>query len=550
MSTQTNCPPDAIIDLSVPTYFTQGSVLFTGAGGIISQNNASFSWDNVGFILKASSAQFKGSPWYDVKAYGAKGDGVTDDSTAIQAAITAASVSGGPVFFPSGTYLYATGLTCAVRNVQFVGAGKRATILNYTGSGVALTIGTTSSGNSDGTAVIGLSIVGTSSATVGLDIIQANSFLLQQVLCSGFSTGKAFRVNGSNTGTVIESDFNTSSIGISLESNGALTPNLITFIGGSCLNNATAVSSLATALGNRFLGVNFEGNTASPCIVMNGAIGWLIQGCWFEGNLGGASTYSIELGTSISSYNNSFISNYLAEANVTYFLHIITGVNNLVLGNSNGSTGMTAIVRCETLGHSTQIAFNMNQSGSGVILSDGSGTVDQFQVGFGSTFTKDAYGYSFNAPIVGTGSAPLFIRAHAAGQNPVTYQNNSGAATGGIAENGSFAGPVNCLTKTAATYAIPASEINTEYDNSGAGAQVAFTLPASTVGLQYVFIVLTAQNVRILGHGAETIKVGASTSTATTGHIDNATSGGVIRLSCHVAGTWIATYQQGTWTVT
>ena len=51
MSTQTNCPPDAIIDLSVPTYFTQGSVLFTGAGGIISQNNASFSWDNTNKAL-------------------------------------------------------------------------------------------------------------------------------------------------------------------------------------------------------------------------------------------------------------------------------------------------------------------------------------------------------------------------------------------------------------------------------------------------------------------------------------------------------------------
>lgn len=109
---------------------------------------------------------------------------------------------------------------------------------------------------------------------------------------------------------------------------------------------------------------------------------------------------------------------------------------------------------------------------------------------------------------------------------------------------------VQCLTKTAATYTVPTSEQRAEYDNNGSAGQVAFTLPASAVGLVYTFVVLTAQNVRIVGNGAETIRVAGSISTATTGHIDNATVGGVIRLSCHVAGTWIATYQEGVWTVT
>lgn len=44
-------------------------------------------------------------------AYGATGDGVTDDSAAIQAALTAGTTSGGTVFFPSGTYLVNTPLT-------------------------------------------------------------------------------------------------------------------------------------------------------------------------------------------------------------------------------------------------------------------------------------------------------------------------------------------------------------------------------------------------------------------------------------------------------
>jgi hypothetical protein len=43
--------------------------------------------------------------YFNVKAYGATGNGVTDDSNAIRSAITAAAVAGGTVYFPNGTYL-------------------------------------------------------------------------------------------------------------------------------------------------------------------------------------------------------------------------------------------------------------------------------------------------------------------------------------------------------------------------------------------------------------------------------------------------------------
>lgn len=55
--------------------------------------------------LAMSATPAEASPLsFDVRKYGAKGDGVTIDSPAINRAITAASAGGGTVYFPPGTY--------------------------------------------------------------------------------------------------------------------------------------------------------------------------------------------------------------------------------------------------------------------------------------------------------------------------------------------------------------------------------------------------------------------------------------------------------------
>ena len=45
-----------------------------------------------------------GLGWINVREHGARGDGITDDTASVQAAIDACP-SGGTVYFPSGTYL-------------------------------------------------------------------------------------------------------------------------------------------------------------------------------------------------------------------------------------------------------------------------------------------------------------------------------------------------------------------------------------------------------------------------------------------------------------
>ena len=89
---------------------TQISIGAATADTIEGSNNLTFDGttlvlvgnENINGSLRVSGPD----PWYDVKAYGAVGDGVTDDSVAVIAAIAACYAgNGGIVWFPPGTYL-------------------------------------------------------------------------------------------------------------------------------------------------------------------------------------------------------------------------------------------------------------------------------------------------------------------------------------------------------------------------------------------------------------------------------------------------------------
>ena len=74
-----------------------------------------------------------GTPWtsqqFNVKTYGAKGDGVTDDEAAIEAAVEAASHSPwSTVYLPAGTYMVSRGFT-PPSQVRWLGDGPAQTII-------------------------------------------------------------------------------------------------------------------------------------------------------------------------------------------------------------------------------------------------------------------------------------------------------------------------------------------------------------------------------------------------------------------------------------
>ena len=76
---------------------------------------------------------------YNVKAYGAAGDGVKDDAAAIAATIAAVPKQGGIVYFPPGVYLLNSSITVHARtDLSFVGAGVSATRLQMNANGVTV----------------------------------------------------------------------------------------------------------------------------------------------------------------------------------------------------------------------------------------------------------------------------------------------------------------------------------------------------------------------------------------------------------------------------
>lgn len=107
--------------------------LYTSVGGVDGQY-----MESGGATLRTIKAKFAELS-ISVKDFGAKGDGLTVDRTAIQAAINRVGfLGGGEVYFPPGTYLIDQVLTNAVSGVSFRGAS--ATLKNTSATGSLLTV--------------------------------------------------------------------------------------------------------------------------------------------------------------------------------------------------------------------------------------------------------------------------------------------------------------------------------------------------------------------------------------------------------------------------
>lgn len=140
--------------------------------------------------FNAKSLLDKGEIVFDVRAYGALGTGAGTDSTAINAAIAAASAGqGGVVFFPAGDFIINATLTVP-SNVSLRGSGRRATRLFKNGATYpVITIAGTAGVNVEKITISDLSIEGNNQTGFGISAHYAQLINVNNVSIDGLLDG-------------------------------------------------------------------------------------------------------------------------------------------------------------------------------------------------------------------------------------------------------------------------------------------------------------------------------------------------------------------------
>jgi len=237
--------------------------------------------------------------WFNVKRFGAIGDGLHDDTLNIQAALNAtAAAGGGTVYLPPGTYVVSSALLLTASGVSVVGAGRTTTIIkNTSAGGDCLSV----SGSDVAIDSIGISATG----STGAGIVLAAS--VARLTFTTFSvTGHRKGISGS-AGSNVDCLF----------FNGLITTDLN--INGSCisLTSAQRITTLSCVLttGGGGSAIEFVTSVTNARIMLNtisGVLGTAVvlgaaQNCQIIANTlaGFSSSHSVTSGVFISFAFNS-----------------------------------------------------------------------------------------------------------------------------------------------------------------------------------------------------------------------------------------------------
>ncbi len=265
---------------------------------------------------------------FNVKKFGATGNGVTDDTSALQAAFAAANAAqGSTILFPQGNYLYSDQLVVTGSGVSVV--GQHATLTSESDHAFLALQGANESVN-------GMTFSTQSSALGAIFVNGATGFEIENNTFNAGFSGFAISVGESSNGEIESNKITLNNNGsavtlgdtnlVSIQSNAITGPSTSTstfgFQIGSC-NNISVVS-------NRVNGVGFvlAGGDCSTMSFMHNACTYAKQAV----NLGDTQNLTIS--------GNVFTGTSSGEAPVS-----INGVQNALVSNNtitNGDTGIVA----------------------------------------------------------------------------------------------------------------------------------------------------------------------------------------------------------------
>jgi hypothetical protein len=298
------------------------------------------------------------SPWIDVKAYGAKGDGSTDDTAALQSAINVVGSNGGTVFFPPGSYYIKSSLSSTASNLVLQGAGSGGwgginpgTSEIITNQGIVmLQLGSSTSSNPGGPHILHLGFRDTSGtgAVVGaISVSRMFELLFEDVSCAELTGGYCILLNG--TGDWVQYG---------------------TFVNVRGRDVMTGVKVIGPATQMVFLGGHFSAApcSSSPCVTP-GSVGMDIEGP--DGNHP-VDTFEI-LNTSLESFQTAiklYNTNYMRIMgrleNTSFSYHQGTGIS--INGDGIGSnTNGNIIMGTSIDGFATGIAVGPNALNTQII---------------------------------------------------------------------------------------------------------------------------------------------------------------------------------------
>lgn len=303
-----------------------------------------------------------------VKSYGAVGNGVSDDTSAIQSALDAVPANGGIVYFPNGTYKVSSVLTVSKPCTRLLGPGRRQriatlapAIINYTGTGNVINV----TGNQGFVCeYVHFNYPAQSGTVINVSNV-ASGFIRNCHFVGTSKNGKAIDINDGSGWTFKDIDVEYFDIGIDLQQNNGDT--LIENASVSLCNTGTRIGYAASTTGVTMIGLDYELNGIGIDIFNGNSIH--ISGSYFEQDTagtyllkctgtGGATPQNISLTSSYST--GGTVANYavyLGRVKNFYIADILT--TNYVSGlvnNAHTDVTLVSIERCDNISPaSTQI---------------------------------------------------------------------------------------------------------------------------------------------------------------------------------------------------
>jgi hypothetical protein len=297
--------------------------------------------------------------------YGAAGDGVADDTTAIQAAISALPTTGGTLYFPPGDYLFSSTLSFdGKRSVRLLGAnglsnGAQATTrFVYSGAGTrAISARSTAGFTLDG---IQVTYSNASFAGVLIDLSNSSGTDTAGALISNAFISGATGISGASSLVLLNKAINTTIQNVNFGR------------GDIAVKGRTTSGDYSNVI--RIRDCQFNGQTTTA--IANAGQSWLIEGCTFEPIASGAAgAYAVVGGISganVVKFDGCWFGD--ASSSGTWIAYSGNGLN--VTGNymSGGAIGISVVSTCagtdisgnQIKSMTTGVSFLGNSSGTSI----------------------------------------------------------------------------------------------------------------------------------------------------------------------------------------